>query len=363
MGDMLNNIDLEHIKKIKWYRQGGAGRPGYFYIPFSTAMKVWGRKDTILAMRELLHHGYFNKDAEYRVAMQYIKRQLKDKKYIDCILKKWFGCEKDLSQFVKSIDFSRFNKLSDNALCKLYKKFTQLDFKTWEISIHIEVFDPWADKIVADFLTKEKLNLGVEETKKLLTPEEPSFAQQEEEELYHIAQIPIEQQEKALERHQKKYFWMNSDWANVIVLDVDYFRKRMAQVHTPVKPQKIKKQRKLPKDAKSLFYFFRRMGYWRDERKKAALINNNYYYAFFQEFARRTGVSYDAITFATPAELIQSRCKFSNAFENNLEARREKCVYYWDKSASKPIVLVEKEYDEFISVLDLKGHLQDSLGN
>jgi|SRR3989339_573661 len=349
---MLNNIDLEHIKKTKWYRQGGAGRPGYFYIPFSTAMKVWGRKDTILAMRGLLHHGYFNKDAEYEVATQYIKRQLKDRKYIDGILEKWFSCERNLTKFVRLIDFSRLDTLSDPALCQLYKKFTQLDFKTWEISIHIEVFDPWADKIVADFLTKEKLNLGVEETKKFITPEEPSFAQQEENELYHIAQMPIEQQEKALKRHQKKYFWMNSDWANVIVLDTDYFQKRMAQIHAPVKPQKIKKQRKFSKDVESLFYFFRRMGYWRDERKKAALINNNYYYAFFQEFARRTGVSYDAISFATPAELIQSQCEFSEAFKKNLKARCNKCVYYWNKDASKPVVLVENECDEFMSVLE-----------
>lgn len=143
---MLNNIDLDYIKKTNWYRQGGVGRPGYLYIPFSTAMKVWGRKNAILTMRGLLHHGYFNKDAEYKIAARYVKRQLKDIKYIDEIIKKWLDCERDLNKFTKSIDFSKLRVLSDAELVRLYRKFTQLDFKTWEISIHIEVFDPWAEK-------------------------------------------------------------------------------------------------------------------------------------------------------------------------------------------------------------------------
>ena len=353
MGDMLNNIDLNHIRKTNWYRQGGAGRPGYFYIPFSTAMKVWGRKNTILAQRGCLHHGYFNKDVEYKIAMQYIGRQLKNIKYIDEIIKKWFDCERDLRKFIKSIDFNKLSGLSNSALLKLYKEFTQLDFKTWEISIHIEVFDPWADKIIADFLAKDRLDLNGNKIKVLLSPDKLLFAQQEDDELYRIARLPVGKQEKALIGHQKKYFWLNSDWANVIVLDVNYFRKRMNNARKQnILQEVVDNQKQLSMSARSLFYFFRQMSYWRDERKRAALINNNYYYAFFQEFARRTGASYEAISFATPAEIITSRLEFTPAFKKHLKARTEKCVYYWDKREHNEVVLIGKEYDEFMSALD-----------
>lgn len=349
---MLLNIDFDHIHKTNWYRQGGAGRPGYLYIPFSTAMKVWGRKNTILTQRGCLHHGYFNKDAEYRIAMQYVRRQLKSKKYIDGIIKKWFDRERDLNRFIKSINFSNLSGLPNSVLLKLYKKFTQLDFKTWEISIHIEVFDPWADKIADDFLSQHKISLSAEERSVLLSPDKLTFSQEEESELRKISILPANLQEKAIISHQKKYFWMNSDWANVIVLDVDYFRERLKKVYKPKDHLETKKRPNLPKDAESLFYFFRQMSYWRDKRKKAALISNNYYYAFFQEFARRACVSYDAISFAAPTEIIASKLKFTPVFKKHLEARTKKCVYYCDKQEHNEVVLIGKEYDEFVKALD-----------
>lgn len=214
------------------------------------------------------------------------------------------------------------------------------------------MFDPWADKIVVDLLAKEKLHLGEDEIKALLSPDKFLFVQKEENELHKIASLPAEQREKALVRHQKKYFWLNSDWANVIVLGVDYFRKRLDSAREQKIAKRLKYQRRLPKSAQSLFYFFRQMTHWRDERKRAALINNNYYYAFFKEFARRTGVSYNAISFASPAEIIASKLKFTTAFKKHLESRTEKCAFYWDKQEHSEAVLIKEDYDKFMSVLD-----------
>lgn len=368
---MLSSVDFDHIRKTKWYRQGGAGRPGYFYIPFSAAMKICGRKNVILAQDGLLHHGFFNKDVEYKVAVKYLKKQLGDKKYIDRVIARWFVNLSKINGFVRAVDFKNLSSLKDSQIIKLFKKFTQLDFKLWELGIHIETFDPWADSIINGALEKERVKLSKEEIVQLLASTQSSFIQWEEKNLCRIALLLSNIQMGELKKHRARFYWLQNDWANTAELDVNYFKQRMDDLlklgrkqildrirkikdeieHNKQRQKKIIHQYRLSQKLQSLFYFFRRMTYWRDERKQAALINNNCYCAFFQEFARRTGVSYDAITFATPAEIIASRLKLMPAFKKYLGARTKRCLYYWDRQECNAVVLIGKDYDRFMKVL------------
>ncbi|MBI4993257.1 MAG: hypothetical protein HZC26_03960 [Candidatus Magasanikbacteria bacterium] len=64
-------------------------------------------------------------------------------------------------------------------------------------------------------------------------------------------------------------------------------------------------------------------------------------------------MTYNAISFAAPAEIIASKLKFTLAFKKHLESRTEKCAYYWDKQGHDAIVLIEKDYDAFIKALGI----------
>lgn len=353
---MLENIDLEHVKNTKWYRQGGAGVPFYFFVPFTGGWSLWGKaKNVIIQQEGIMHHAYFNRATEWRAAMSDIKKQLRDRMYIDKMIKEWL----------------KRRQKSEALIVKFpVKKFKKLDYRLWRLGVHIESFDPWAEKIIAEAVQKSALSLSTAEIALATAPAAMTLSQQEELDLYNIALAKIGARDKLLIQHQKDFFWIKRDWAHISTLSVAYFKNKVSKLMvkglTEVKAtrnrilsefekRQEKRQsiiKKYEKDATlgRIFYFFSRMASWRDERKKAAMVFNGYYYKFAKEFSRRTGLPYVQIVFLTPTEVSESKLQFSAQFKKELAARSRQSAYYADRKG-KSVVLTGAGYRKCMRAL------------
>lgn len=368
---MLENIDLQNIRNIRWYRQGGAGRALYFFVPFQEAMKICGQGNEVLQMIGNMHHNYFNIDRELAACLADIENQKKDKTYIDKMIGEWETFLVQLKKLQNKIDGEDLSGLENRQLVELYSEMIEIEHNLWRIAVHIEMFDPWADKVVNDELRGSGLNINFEDLNFFLSANGLSISQQEELDLFKIILDQSGDRESLLENHQHKYFWITNDWADVIDLDKEYFRgklgqfmelgreeieKRVLEMETfaemkKMEKEKLKNKYNLPENLDNIFYFFSRMTYWRDERKKEVQINNIYYHRFAEEFSRRTGVDFDHISFLMPEEVKETKLNFSAELEKSLKQRAESCIYYLDKKG-KYVALVGEEYQTFFQILN-----------
>lgn len=367
---MLNNINLNHIRETRWYRQGGDGALFYFYTPFTAAMFWFGADNIILQQEGKKHRGFFNMDIEYQKALEDIAAQKEDKNYIDSLIGRWEKIGREMDEYLSVVPFGSLSNLSDGELLAKFKRLRDLDFELWKIGIHIEIFDPWSEKIITETMREYNLSLNKSEIDELVSPNILLYSQTEELELYKIYLDGTDPAEK-MKAQQRKYFWLENTWAEVKILGVEYFAERLNKLselgrkeienrvrtleESPVEKSRRKEEiiarHNIPAAARNIFYFFSRMAEWRDERKKAALIYNNYYYLFAEEFCRRAGVPFALIIFARPEEIINSGLKFSPEFVDHLKARSERSAYHADTNG-QPITLINDEYRAFMEVLD-----------
>ncbi len=366
---MIANIDLDNIKKIKWYRQGGAGRAYYFYPPFEALMELIGKENVIIEQENDLHHAFFNSEKEYESAMIDIERQKTDIHFIDRTIAEWSVLNKKLDDYIKDIDFDKISEFDNLKLMDIYQKISNLDRERWKSAVHIECFDPWSEKIIKQEIEFAQVIISSEDLEILLSPTQLLFTQEEELSLCKIALKPKEQWEGLLVEHSQLFFWIQNDWANIMVLDRSFFEQKLNQLsadglgvekrkrdletyldNIENKKREIKDKYHIPEQLYSILYFFARMTDWRDERKKRAMQLNNFYNIIASEISERTNITLDEATFLMPDEVLNI-FSASVDFKRDLKSRAKQCFYYVDIQ-NHPIVLIDNDYLEFKNVLD-----------
>lgn len=241
----------------------------------------------------------------------------------------------------------------------------------WSYGVHIENFDSCSDKIIRELLKKNNIQIkNASFIDELTTPDELSYAQIAELELLKIC-LEDNKEELIAREYQPRYFWLNNDWARTEILDDDHFliklngllkldadeiKNRITELENyslvHIKTKKlIREKYNLSKEIENVLFFFNRMTFWRDIRKKAMQIHVHYLNLFASEFGRRLEIPVNNILFAMPQEIIRNKLKIDDDFANELKLRSINSVYYFDKE-NKPIVLVGKEYHEFMMVLN-----------
>jgi len=368
---MLNNIDLGHIKKTKWYRQGAAARPYYFYPAFEAFMELIGRENVIIQQEGELHHAYFNSDLEYKIAQEDISKQRINNGYVDHLIGQWSSINSRLEGFISSLDWDNLVSLNDRTLLSHYKTLSDFDRDRWRISIHIECFDPWSDVIIAEHLRNFRLKIKDNDLQILLAPEQLSYVQQEEYSLCNIFLSSKADQEELLKQHQKSFFWIQNDWSNLIILDIPFFKRRLEALsnlgkgsikrradelinyNSKIKDNKIElfDLYKISDELKNFLYFFSRMSIWRDERKRMVLQQNYYYHLCAKQFSARTNIPVEEITFLFPDEIVDNHLLFSEEFKKALSFRAKQCFYYVD-TLGETVVLIGDNYVEFKKLLE-----------
>ena len=187
-------------------------------------------------------------------------------------------------------------KLSDKELFNLYKEFYTAYLNEYAIPLLANAFDTYFQKWLQNKVKSH------EDFILLTTPVKESFTQKEVRELLSIKKD--KDFLKNIEKHAKKYFWLQNNYAGAKILDKDYFIKR----HESEEQMEIEKVDKKPIIEKyslspGLIKAAEEFIYWRDERKKYNMIADHFLCVFLEEIGKRKGISLEDMKYVLPYEI------------------------------------------------------------
>ncbi len=316
----MPKIDCRKIIQTEWYQEGGAMAP--FYISLAYCFYFKRVNAGAFYSRNFVAYSYYNKRVQYQAASALVNKTLKTPFAIDKEFKQWQKDKIGEEQFIENFQFSDFQKLSDQDLLKLYRQFTLLREKIWGSSrpYILELFNAWDEHFLNKVFTRFSMNLPRQEIQILSSSTTPGFfalAQQELLKLFKIYQRKDKNFPSKLELYSKKYHWLQNNWAFAKNLDEEYWRQRIKKTNRAALEKEIKnnlrhlqflkrkqreiiQKRKISQPLRNFFYFFRRMGGWRDERKKQILMEVAMADKFLKEFSRRTKINYSILKYSFP---------------------------------------------------------------
>ncbi len=276
-----------------------------------------------------------------------IVNDLMDDDYYKKKMRRWKKLCKKLQEQYDKLDKIDLKKLSDEELYKVYDEFDNIYLEWWgfgQVAENIGYYGEEALKLVLDEKQYKKyFNL-------LVTPTKYSFTNEQEHCLFNIVReakknvIDSEPAKKLIEKHAKKFHWIQNNFHETKVVGAEHFRKEVKKflddnidVDRLEEKQKsrlieTKKNKKKAIDELGFDNRLRKIVglidefcYFQDERKKYVLIACRYVDLFSMEFGRRYNVDYKIMRWITP-DMTRDMLKTGNV---DLDILKEisKCVF------------------------------------
>jgi phosphohistidine swiveling domain-containing protein len=218
-----------------------------------------------------------------------------------------------LFKYCRKINPPYLKTLTDNELKSCWKNFNKLGFLFWEVGILPELGAYGGEVELHKILKKEQLPAFKErEAFSILSaPIGLSFYQEEERDLLKVMQQRHTRIFKCLlNRHQRKYFWLENSYYETKVLKSDFFQRRVQEkIKAKVRPAFVlksmqqhldqarqqksriiadfKNKKAIKRVADLLSYCI----WWQDHRKKFIFKYLHYFTLLINEFARRSKIS------------------------------------------------------------------------
>lgn len=245
--------------------------------------------------------------------------------------KKYFGLwdertEKVLKLF-SHLDNLNFSLLSNDNLIKELRNFSRLYSDWFIVTISLELavssLEPMFGERLKKYFSESEQKDYQKAFATLTAPLTLTFYRQEQKDLLTILTLPKSKQDKALENHQKKYYWIFNSYAGGQVMDINYFKKELNKyakndsqkilAEIEEYPPMIKKDKetifekiKINKEDKKIAAIVETFSRLLDERKMINFRAEHYLELFVQEIAKRTGESSENLKYLLPSELSKS---------------------------------------------------------
>lgn len=310
---MLNNINLDHIRETRWYRQGGAIRLFYVFGPYFCVNETIGYDKNIMWQKGDVNTAFFGRDEEASKTRWIISRQMKNKKFIDRWIADWEKKNKEALSFCEKSLRLPLQQWSDKKLVNFLRRFQKLALAFWKKGVLCEWTDPDGQDILHSFIASFDLKLSEQEITALTAPERLTFLQTE-----FLERVGLARRQKSgwdisadLRRHTAKYHWFQNTWADVQELDMAHFKKlaeedskhlsertkeaqdiRRHLLALKREKRRLYQEKKIPQSLGNVFYMFGRITDWRDYRKKMSVCLPNYYlHKILRRLARLNNLS------------------------------------------------------------------------
>lgn len=331
---------LDNIKKGSWYKQGGAILTFFITYVYPCMYKELGTDHAFVIQKGTWNAGYFEKSCEKKKAELYLKKYLKDTGFLDKRIKAWKKGVKNQQEKLKLITRLKFDE--NKRLKRFIKKYSGIAVKTWNMSMVIEVFDPWGDNLIKEYASR--YGLTEDEISILTSPDKLTYLQ---EELIERHKIAGSKQSRKIKQHYDRYYWYLTSWQHAKITDEKHFERSIkGNLAKEVKKildhkkdiEKRKKQiiKKHRIDAKTqkVFRFFTELNDWRDIRKKEAVCKINYdLWLFLKKLAKYNKIGLDLASHIVVHEL--NSFKLSKSYIRTLKKRAKGYyVMYYNKNGS-----------------------------
>lgn len=173
--------------------------------------------------------------------------------------------------FIRRIETENFAAWSDDIVLLALQTAVRYAADTVGIGHIIESISLPGERYVQEALRPlVPPGIGVQELMgRYIRPNKPSYIQREEEELRRISSMSGEQQQRALQRHAKRYAWLRANYAEPTIATVSFFRRRMQTL--PARKKNRRSNKRLPALPPAVRQLTSLMSWtmgWQDERKQ-----------------------------------------------------------------------------------------------
>lgn len=242
------------------------------------------------------------------------------RKYIlkDKELKKAY---KEWSRVIEKFrDFERFvnrglSKTSDKEFAEKIMQWNRIYVDFWIKGFLPELSNWGGEQLLKRKILESDRKNFIEIFEKLSAPEKLSFFQKEGLEFMRIKLMKDrKKQEKMLESHQKKYYWLRNDYGFTRVLDIAHFKDELKKISEKDAKKKIKEIQgyaaKVKKEKKKIIKKYKiskeiskiagRLAYcvwWQDYRKSFIFIGNHITSEFLKEIGKRKKIDFKELCY------------------------------------------------------------------
>jgi phosphohistidine swiveling domain-containing protein len=298
---------------------------------------------------------------------------LKNKKVIDKFTKKLDKNSKKFLRFTKTFIGKDYSKLTNKNLLDLFEQYNQ-DY------INCYMYGEPPAQLLKDYLGEElkgRLLEIVKDEKKLdkifsilINPTKDNFIRDEEKDLLKIALL--KNRDKALEKHVKKYNWIQVDY-NSSALTLEYFKEEIKKIKNPrerlnelkkknkeMKKNQLEIKRKYKIDKKTYsFCVAIRKALFLMELKRGRFSEAHYHIQFLmEEIGKRLGLSVRQANFLTLKEVEENLLLKIKTDKKILDNRYKKSVYL---ASERYFTVADKKTEEFVFKLFGKKKKLDEL--
>ena len=316
-------------------------------------------------------------DENIEVGRYLVDKMQHNRDYADAITNKFMKNYKEYTAYLKKIRSLDLEKIENKGLFRILRKLRSYFQPIWPIGL---VFEP-ANEILHKAIESELKKYGCD-TEKILAMidiPEKSFMQQEKEDLLRIALEKKRRTEK-IKEHKKKYYWLLTGHAGKVVIDDDFFIKKMDEIlkseidvkkeiddiknykkNIVEKKRRIINKYEFDKKVLNLIYAVGKLGPMHDKRKELFMKSVYAFEDVIEEIAKRYKYRSADLKVLDLDEIlaIEKGKTYSKAF---FKERHGLVIFYMTKNVYRIITgekakeMERKEFStEYVEVHEIEG--------
>jgi len=244
-----------------------------------------------------------------------ILNEQKTKKYFDI----WFESATQILKFQKEME--KLEDLGKEKLIDLFDRWYGNYANFWLYGSIPELANWGGEMLLKDKLLESNKNNFIKIFEALSSPEELSFYQTEELDLFELKKIKDEKLlQERLKEHQQKYYWLRNSYGHHEILPIKYFEDALSEITEEKAKEQIEKIKSLKESTKQkkkniieeynipkeIANISERLAYsiwWQDYRKKFIFMAIAEIEKFVIETSRRFGIDKEELYLYETKEL------------------------------------------------------------
>jgi len=337
----------------------------FFSFPGKYKGNYWPKSLVLIQGKNILWLNDFSELRQQgkKVFMEIMfRKSIREKVYL-----KWKQSVNGLENFEKEIDKLKLTSLGREEFVFVLKKFNDLMKEFWGHGLVPELANYGSDDLLINELSKYvKDKNDLTRVMEILTaPEQLSFYRAEEVNLF---------KSRNLDKHTKKYFWLQNSYSSTRILNNNFFKKRKAKLSLNLlseinnfKKDTINKKKflinkyKLPLRIVKFAEALVRGIEWQDERKGQIFKYLYYKKIFIEESSRRLKLNKDDLLNFGTREIIKL---FSTTYD--ISQIKERQSGFGAIIRKNKIIFINtelaKKYWKIFTEIDIKKDIKDFSG-
>jgi len=337
--------------KLDWYIQGFPAVPLFLSVAAESGISMEEELGFCYSHFLFNYYDNYGEMAYDCVDLERIWIIVKEKlqnnpKYLEEVKSSYRSNLRKYEPFLDIVKKNKLKNLDDEDLLNIFQKLVLAQRDGVGSSHIIDAIGIEIEKEFHQALKEELPLVGAVEFNDifttLITPSEISFVNREEQELMQIGNVD---NINLLNRHAKRYSWINNSYAGPKYLQIDDFRDRLINIKKKKEKNNCSKtpdlisKHNLSPSLKEMIHIIDYCAVWQDERKALCYQNISYVGLVLDEIARRLNQSVNDFYYLGPYEALKLQSlKNLDDMIPVLRERKDGCL-----------MIVEKGFDKLIS--------------